>query len=342
MDDLDVTDKVPRVFDLDPPAPAPLIGIEPSGPAVAPLSSARAASGTRSRITLPPPLPRRAPTLPPPIPVRAASIPPVEIVASAPVAPAPAVTPPPVELTEAIELPPHRRNLAAMIGVGASVAVVGILLAIGLHGGTEPAAVVAPAPILPAKPLVAVAPAPAPALAPAPAPPAVEVKPATDVNLPITSNPTGAIVTLIDDGDATVVGRTPITATLDPARGYELVVALHGHPTRIQRVAPHTTHAINIDLQPAPPRPAKAATIATAPAPISSAATGVLMISSKPPCSITIDGKPTKLVTPQRAIALAPGAHSITLTNAQQKVQKTITVRITAKQQTKIVQDLTK
>jgi len=64
------------------------------------------------------------------------------------------------------------------------------------------------------------------------------------------------------------------------------------------------------------------------------------MISTKPPCEILVDGKPTGLVTPQRAIMLPVGTHKITLVNQADNIKKTIAVEISADQATKVIQDL--
>lgn len=69
---------------------------------------------------------------------------------------------------------------------------------------------------------------------------------------------------------------------------------------------------------------------------------GTLMISSKPPCEIVIDGKSTGLTTPQRSIALPAGAHKITLVNTAEGIRKTVSVRITADKPTKVIQDFMK
>jgi hypothetical protein len=69
---------------------------------------------------------------------------------------------------------------------------------------------------------------------------------------------------------------------------------------------------------------------------------GTLMVSSKPPCEIVIDGKPTGLTTPQRSIPLSTGAHKITFVNATEGIKKTVSVSITADQSTKLIQDLMK
>lgn len=68
---------------------------------------------------------------------------------------------------------------------------------------------------------------------------------------------------------------------------------------------------------------------------------GVLMLSSKPPCEIQIDGKPTGLMTPQRALSLSAGTHKVTLVNPAQKIKKSFAVEITADEPTKVIQDLT-
>ena len=69
---------------------------------------------------------------------------------------------------------------------------------------------------------------------------------------------------------------------------------------------------------------------------------GTLMVSSKPPCEIHIDGKPTGLSTPQRSISLPAGAHKITFVNEAEGIKKTVSVSITADQTTKLIQDLMK
>ena len=74
--------------------------------------------------------------------------------------------------------------------------------------------------------------------------------------------------------------------------------------------------------------------------PVVAAGTGTLMISTKPPCEIVIDGKPTGMSTPQRAMSLPPGAHKITLVNAGANINKTVMVQINADQATKLVKDL--
>ena len=261
-----------------------------------------------------------------------------------------------------------------------------------------PAAVM-PAPVVPAAVVPAAAvpvPVPAPvAVVPAPAAVATLAPSATAASLttlPITSWPDGATVTLVDNGNATVLGRTPVSAALDRTHSYDVVLAVVGRPTIVKHVDFATMHELAVDLDPvpkdavvaqkphhaappanqiavpnfdAPPAPAthhhhQTAVVAQAPAPAPApapakakqvalaapasapAGSGTLMVSAKPPCEIMIDGKSTKLTTPQRAIALAPGAHAVTLINASIGIRKTIAVKVEAKKPTKLIQDFTK
>jgi hypothetical protein len=92
-------------------------------------------------------------------------------------------------------------------------------------------------------------------------------------------------------------------------------------------------------VEPAPAKVAKIDVPAPAPPP---SGKGTLMVSSKPPCDIHIDGKPTGLTTPQRSIPLSPGAHKVTFVNAGEGINKTVSVVINADKPTKLIQDLMK
>ncbi|HEX8113286.1 MAG TPA: PEGA domain-containing protein, partial [Kofleriaceae bacterium] len=67
---------------------------------------------------------------------------------------------------------------------------------------------------------------------------------------------------------------------------------------------------------------------------------GTLMISSKPPCEIAIDGRTTGLTTPQRSISLSAGNHRITLLNSEKSIHKVVNVQIIANTTAKIIEDL--
>jgi hypothetical protein len=69
---------------------------------------------------------------------------------------------------------------------------------------------------------------------------------------------------------------------------------------------------------------------------------GVLMVSSKPPCEILVDGVATGLTTPQRAIKLSAGTHKVTLVNTAEKIKKTVTITVSADQPTKVIENFMK
>lgn len=66
-----------------------------------------------------------------------------------------------------------------------------------------------------------------------------------------------------------------------------------------------------------------------------------LAIGSKPPCYILIDGRQTGLVTPQRAIKIAPGPHKVMLVNREHGIMETFTITAVAGKPVKLVKDLT-
>ena len=242
-----------------------------------------------------------------------------------------------------------------------------------------PAAPVAPAPADPA-PVAAAAivpPAdPAPiAAAPVAAAPAI-VEPAAPaavahiVNVRFDSQPAGATVMLVDGGKTSFLGTAPVDASVDTSRAYDVVFTLDGHPTQVQHLDANATQHVT-GLLAGPPAAPQVAVAPIAPAPIAPAPVhhhhvaavapleplepapvshraaaaggqGVLMVSSKPPCEISIDGRATGLTTPQRSIALAAGSHKVTLTNAADHLSKTVNVTISADQPTKLIQNLLK
>ncbi len=215
------------------------------------------------------------------------------------------------------------------------------------------------APIAPAAPIdpVAVAPtiapAPTPTIAPAPdttAEPIVAVEsPARLADVLLESQPSGATVMMVDRGVNTTIGNTPIRISIDPSHEVDLVFSLANHATRVEHLDPRTHNRLAIALDgPAPPPIAAARTAQTKPTTVAvapahhHAGNGVLMISSKPPCAIFVDGKATGLTTPQRSLTLPAGNHQITLVNSEQKIKKTVGVQITTDHTTKLTRDLMK
>jgi len=66
---------------------------------------------------------------------------------------------------------------------------------------------------------------------------------------------------------------------------------------------------------------------------------GTLLLGSKPPCDIFIDGKATGLQTPQRDIKLSSGKHKITLVNNEFGIKETFAVDIKADNVEKQIKD---
>jgi len=167
-----------------------------------------------------------------------------------------------------------------------------------------PAPAVTPAPIA-AAPTVAPIVTPAPVVTPAPAPVAVEPVAAE----PVAAEPVAAEPVAVEPAPAPVAERAPAR----PAR-----------------------------TRPAAPAPARQpARVASKPAPAPTGGAALLMIGSKPPCDIVVDGKRTGLTTPQRALKLTPGPHKVTLVNKQYGISESFTVTAKAGAPVKVVKDLT-
>jgi hypothetical protein len=264
--------------------------------------------------------------------------------------------------------------IALLLAVGI---VIGAYVALGGPPGAAP--VVAPAEpgVLPAEvaaPVVAPAPATgssaavAVARAAAAAPPAAAPAAAAPelVEIRIESSPAGASVMLVDRGRTQLIGTTPVDTAVDPSRAYDLVFAHASGPPQVEHLDPTTTRRVAVVLgkheaapRPAdsPPRPADSPPRRVERAPAERTAEpqgrpsrartepvgqGTLMISSKPPCEIVIDGKPTGLTTPQRSIPLAAGSHRITLINSDSDTRRTVTVQIAPNATEKVIEDLMK
>jgi hypothetical protein len=75
--------------------------------------------------------------------------------------------------------------------------------------------------------------------------------------------------------------------------------------------------------------------------PVLVASKGILMIASKPPCHIIIDGEETGLTTPQPMIRLKTGRHQVTLVNREYDIRATMPVVIEAGKSVRVVKDLT-
>ena len=136
--------------------------------------------------------------------------------------------------------PTHRVRRAPRTHVPKPLAVIALSLGViaagaagyrMFHGKPAPAAIVAAAP-------------PAPTVSPIG--PAIAAPSYVDIQL--ASEPAGATVTLIDDGHATLLGTTPLSAALDPSRAHDLVFALDGRAPRTAHVDAHATADVSVQL----------------------------------------------------------------------------------------------
>jgi hypothetical protein len=254
-----------------------------------------------------------------------------------------------LDATHRVTRQPARFPLLAAGVIGAIAVGVLVGLVVAFSGPTNIAtAAPAPAPIqavtvtpivVPvAKPAVKVTPivAPAPVMVPA------------LVDLRVDSQPSGGIATLIDGPKATQLGATPLAVSLDPKRSYDIMVSMEGHTPRVMHVTPTAGAELMLKLDDVTPAAAPVVVVAK-PRHLEKAVTekavaekGLLRISSKPPCAITIDGKPSGKTTPQAALALSVGTHEVTLTNEEQGINLTTEVEIRADKPTAVVQDFTK
>jgi len=188
------------------------------------------------------------------------------------------------------------------------------------------AAAIAQAPP-PPKPIVV-----EPLVAPPPAP--VAPKPSL-VDVVLESKPAGATVKVANQ----IAGTTPLSLSVDQAKELDVTFVLDGQGKTLH-VDPRTMKHVTVELAVVEPDPLPAPAARAAPLPKRTAGgSGTLMISTKPPCDIAIDGAPTGLTAPQKSISVAAGHHQLTLTNKAQHVKKTVAVDITANHATRVIKD---
>jgi eukaryotic-like serine/threonine-protein kinase len=109
------------------------------------------------------------------------------------------------------------------------------------------------------------------------------------------------------------------------------------HPP-IQHPVEHPPVVSNNTDNPKPEKPVVEEPIKEKP-PVVAAGTGTLLVGSKPPCDIFIDGSSTGLHTPAKDIKLAAGKHKVTLVNNEFGIRDTFTVDIKADQPEKAIKD---
>jgi hypothetical protein len=163
----------------------------------------------------------------------------------------------------------------------------------------------------------------------------------------------------------TMAGHRSSLVTVDPSASKRVTVDLASSTAKVEAPSAAAPVAPKAVVKAAPQAVAKAAPraepraeakkaepkaaritkvepVKAAPAKAAGGGGGTLMLGAKPPCDIFIDGKPTGLKTPQRALKVAPGAHRVTLVSREHKITETFSVDIKAGAPTKIVKDLTR
>jgi hypothetical protein len=157
------------------------------------------------------------------------------------------------------------------------------------------------------------------------------------------SDPAGARVTLIVDGEKRQLGPAPVSVLLDPRKRYVAVFRRDGYAPATREIAmtggPEVQVAAALERGgPAPPPPAPVRKARPAPA---AQLDGALGIMAKPPCRIFIDGRDTGQKTPQASISLKAGRHRITLVNDEFALKDSFVVEIQPGETVKMMKDLT-
>ncbi|HTE53916.1 MAG TPA: serine/threonine-protein kinase [Kofleriaceae bacterium] len=164
------------------------------------------------------------------------------------------------------------------------------------------------------------------------------------------SEPSGARVTLMVDGEKRALGATPVAVVLDPRKRYEAVFRRDGYEPATRAVAMTGGSEIAVAAvlersgggRPAPSGQAPAAAPERKPKPAAAPQPdGALGLMAKPPCRIFIDGRDTGLKTPQVGMPLAPGRHKVTLINDEFALKESFFVEIQPGETMKAIKDLT-
>ncbi len=184
-----------------------------------------------------------------------------------------------------------------------------------------------------------------------------------EISASFNSEPPGAQVTLVVDKTQEVpIGSSPVRHKLDPRKSYEARFELKGYETRTEsvgisgdseeRVVAVLTPAKSSGRKKSDRRivrrnnkkkndPIKKDTDSGGSDDTAKKGTGTLMLGSKPPCQIFIDGKNTGKKTPQRNLKLSAGRHRITLINNEYGIKESFSVSVKPGQTQKQIKNLT-
>ncbi|MCK5798781.1 MAG: serine/threonine protein kinase, partial [Deltaproteobacteria bacterium] len=195
-----------------------------------------------------------------------------------------------------------------------------------------------------------------------------------DVVVVIRSVP-GGDVFIEKDGHSERYGRTPLTIKLDPKLVYRLTIRRDRFEDWSRPITFMGEQAVRIDARlqkrgkqptvvpnpvkptpvkptpvkptpvkpkpvkptPVKPKPVKPKPVKPKPVKPKPVAKGWLMINSTPWTRIIIDGRATRLTTPQKKLLLRAGRHTITLRNRKFAIETTMTVYIRSNRGTKVI-----
>lgn len=171
----------------------------------------------------------------------------------------------PTTYFERTETGARRLRPRHLVAAGAAAAAIALIVGIAMHSPSEsssprsPIATKVAAAEVVAQPVLVIAPTP------------LAAKPNL-TSFPITSWPTGAVVTLVDNGAPSVLGPTPVNAALDPLHSYDVMLAVAGRATTLRHIDLATKHELAVDLDADPSLAKLAAHTATPAAPFHPAA----------------------------------------------------------------------
>lgn len=192
-----------------------------------------------------------------------------------------------------------------------------------------PAVQVSPAPRAPAAPSAAAAAAP---------PPAIDPSVAAETGFDLRVAPEGTQVVL----DGRVIGKAPMRVrNLQPGR-HRVALSAPGHRPRELAIDVEAGEAALYDLvlersvaAPQPPKRAERAPPTEAPA----AAPSTLLVNSKPPCEVWVDGR--RLGTTPERLEVRAGRHEVILVNKTYEIRHRVAVTTTAGDKTRVIRDFT-
>ena len=184
------------------------------------------------------------------------------------------------------------------------------------------------------------------------------------------STPAGASVKIVVDGESQSLGKTPVEYELDPRREYDVVFDKRGYATTIRPLVVGDQSPIVLSVELAAlennasgrdrvrqwdddadsdrsPRSASQVRRQRASSAGRNASAtsedsdedGILMLGSKPPCQIFVDGQDIGKKTPQAKLQLPAGVHKITLVNESLDIEEDFSVRIRPGRTTRIIKD---